>query len=91
MSGVFVMSAGDPSYREVLKASPVRSKWGHSHPISMAEIGSWGESSVMIVFDSPVSVRTQKISNDPTQLIRNVALIIDKALQAVAKYATMGV
>lgn len=90
VTGVFAIKAGDPYYREVLKADAVGETILSRRPFAEATVGAAGDTMVLIVFDNPVQVRTYEVSNDPTQLIRNIAMIIDKALQAVAKYASFG-
>lgn len=91
VTGVFAIKAGDPYYREVLKADAVGETVFSSRPFAQATVGAAGDTTALIVFDNPVQVRTYEVSNDPTQLIRNIAMIIDKALQAVVKYAPIGV
>lgn len=83
VSGVFLINGGDPRYGEVVSAKPAGT-------FGKATVEASGDTTAVIVFDDPIRVRTFQMSNDPRQLIRNVLMVIDKALQAVAKYASIG-
>jgi hypothetical protein len=84
VTGVYVISAADPMYHQVLAAKP------YNAPFAQTAIFSLGDTIALIVFDDPVRVRLHQIRNDPEQLLRNATMIIDKALLTVAKYATIG-
>jgi len=81
--GVFIIDPADPAYATVLKPT---TRW---HEFARASSTTAGDSNIIIVFDDPVRPRTFQLQNDPSQLIRNVVGVIDMAVQAVAKYATV--
>ena len=84
VSGVHKLNPSDPMYHVVLNAPAKR------NDLSSVTIKASGDTSAIIVFDNQTSVRLNELKNDPGQLVRNIAMMIDKALQVVAKYATMG-
>jgi len=93
---VFVVNPSDPKYADILKTgSPVGAVflfpwWQHTslETITEAHVGVTGDSAIMLVMESPGQVRVYQVSNDPTQVTRNIGLLISKATAAAAKYMT---
>lgn len=87
--GIFEINPSDPAYQEVFKPGLSRASisW---RTLTQATAMAVGDSSLMLVMESPGQVRTHQVSNDPTQLLRNVALIIGKATGAASKFLSGG-
>jgi hypothetical protein len=90
-SDVYEINPSDPKYRLIfsnqnaLAGPPV-----HWEPFTSAKVGVTGDSSVMIVMEHLGQVRVYQVSNDPSQITRNIALIVSKASGAVAKFSAVG-
>lgn len=80
--GTHTISPSDPMYHKVLNA---RSK---GRPFTTAHAGVSGDSTVIFVQESPTQVRVYSVDMDPTQLVQNIMLISDKALQAGIQLAS---
>jgi hypothetical protein len=80
--GVAEIDPSDPMYRRILGTeTPVSVQ-----PLTRQVVYVAGQSSSMVVQENPGQVRVYQISNNPTQIMQNIALISDKALAAAAKY-----
>lgn len=80
--GVFEINPADPMYRKILAAECVTLSCD-SFTCVRARID--GDSSIMFVMESPGQIRIYQIQNDPTQLLRNIAILIQKATAAATK------
>jgi len=69
-------------YSTVLKARPI------GKPFTLVKASAIGDSTIIFVQESPVQMRAYSIDMDPTQLVKNVIDIMDKALQFAASFAT---
>jgi hypothetical protein len=78
--GVFEINAADPIYRKILKR-PVLTR----EEFTQASANIGGDSSIMLVMESPGQTRVYQVQNDPTQLVRNIAILIQKATAAATK------
>ncbi len=95
---VFVINPSDPKYAEILKsASPIGNAlaWPFYQNTSQetltdARVAVSGDSAIMLVMESPGQVRVHQVSMDPTQITRNIGLLVSKATAAAAKYAGIG-
>jgi hypothetical protein len=95
---VFVINPSDPKYAEILKSpSPVGSffvaPWYRNtsvETLTEAVVAVTGDSAVMLVMESPGQVRVYQVRMDPTQITRNIGLLVSKATGAAAKYAAGG-
>lgn len=93
---IYCINPSDPKYQEALNDRDPFTGFvrmlGFSNvsyeKLSEAQVDVAGDSSVMLVMEQPGQVRVYQVSNDPTQLARNVAGIVSKAASAVAKYTT---
>jgi len=79
MPDVFVLQPSDPLYEFVLNA-PV-----DSTPLSATTVETVGDSSVVIVQESPGQFRIKRVASDPTTMIQNSAFVADMALRAAAQ------
>jgi hypothetical protein len=77
---VYEINPSDPQYRYLLqdKDDVLESKT----PLTSAHADALGSNSVMIVMESPGQVRVYHVANDPTQVVQNVGLIMEKATLA---------
>jgi len=81
---VYEINPSDPNYRRIFAAGGAQIS---KEPITEARIDAIGESALMIVLEHAGQVRVYQVSNDPTRITRNVAMLVDKATAAVAKFA----
>lgn len=96
---VYTISPSDPAMREVLGSwSPWKPLvWGlfkrgvSVETLTDVKVGVSGDSSIMAVMEHPGQVRVYQVSMDPTQITRNVAMIVSKATAAAARFASGGV
>ena len=83
-SDVYEINASDPVYRRILGASPAK----HSRAcVTRVDAGATGDSTIMIVMESPCQFRLYQISNDPTRIVQNLSLITQKVLAAALRFA----
>ena len=82
-----MINPSDPKFDDVLDSER---EFG-VEPITQATVGVTGDSALMIVLEHPGQVRVYQLSMDPTQIVRNIALIVSKAVQAAAKFAPLGI
>ncbi|MBN1343843.1 MAG: hypothetical protein JXQ73_14260 [Phycisphaerae bacterium] len=94
---VYVVNPSDPKYEEVLGCCEPKGKWlcGKRRrlglePITKVSLGASGDSALMVVMEHPGQARIYQISNDPTVLARNVAMLVSKATAAAAKFVVSG-
>ncbi len=95
---VFVINPSDPKYADVLNSavpvwSVLRAPFYQKtslEPMTEACVGVSGDSAIMLVMESPGQVRVYQVSLDPTQITRNIGLLVSKATGAAAKYAAGG-
>lgn len=80
-AGVYLINPGDPMYDAVLAARP------SPRAITAVEVRADGDAGVMIVQESPGQMRLYQLTSDPLTLMRNVSLILEKALQGVVKFS----
>lgn len=85
--GVYEINPADPAYRKILGPDTAQLSLD---AITSDNVTALGDSSVMIVQETPGQFRVYQISNDPTQIMRNVALLVSKALAAASKYFSGG-
>ncbi len=85
---VFVINPSDPKYADILR----NDAWQNvsARPFTFAFSGVSGDSSIMFVFEHPGQIRVYQVSMDPTQITRNIGLLLSKATAAAAKYMTGG-
>jgi hypothetical protein len=81
--GVHQINPADPAYRDLL--SQARSETVGTFSSVQAAVN--GDSTIVFVQENPTQLRVFEIDNDPTQLVQNVAYIMDKALEAAIKYS----
>lgn len=81
--GVHQINPADPAYRHLL--SKARSE--NVGAFTSVQATAVGDSTIVFVQETPTQLRVFEIDNDPTQLIQNVAYIMDKALEAAVKYS----
>lgn len=81
---VYVINPSDPLYATILKNKL------NKHPLTQVSVGVTGDSSIMVVMEHFGQFRVYQISNDPTQITRNIALVVSKATAAVARFAGGG-
>lgn len=82
MPDVFLIQPSDRLYEFVLKA-PI-----DPQPLSIAKVDTTGDSSVVIVQESPGQFRVKRVASDPTTVLQNSAFIADMALRAAAQTIT---
>jgi hypothetical protein len=80
----YAINPSDPKYQQVLGGKGTRFA-----TLTKATFGASGDSAVMMVMEHPGQIRVYQVSNDPTQVTRNVGLLVSKATQAAAKFAVM--
>jgi hypothetical protein len=80
--GIYTISPADPMYKYVLNAQAERS------PISHSQSNVTGDSTIMFVQDSPGQIHVYAVEMDAEKIVRNVATISDKALEAWTKFMT---
>ncbi len=85
--GIYKINPADPAYKKILTARTIKLS---EEPITGPSTQGLGDLSVMIVQEKPGQFRLYQISNDPTQLLKNVALLVNKATAAAAKYFSGG-
>jgi hypothetical protein len=83
---VYEINPSDPGWARVFGSRWRRPRLSRE-PITRASLGVSGDSAVMVVAEHPGQMRVYQISNDPTQLARNVSLLVGKAAAAAAKFA----
>jgi len=96
---VYIINPSDPSYQSILKTHGPWAKWVKdafwqdvsAETFSMASAGVTGDSAIMFVMESAGQVRVYQVSMDPTQITRNIGLLVSKATGAVAKYMSASV
>jgi hypothetical protein len=96
---VYPINPSDPRFAGILKSSSPWTGLGNAlfkrnvsfQALTAVTVGVSGDSSLMLVMEHPGQVRVYQVSNDPTQLTRNIALLISKATSAAAKFATGGI
>ena len=96
---VYVINPSDPNYQRILRTHGPWAKWMKdafwqdlsAETLSMATAGVTGDSAIMFVMESPGQVRVYQLSMDPTQITRNIGLLVSKATGAVAKYMSAGI
>lgn len=93
--GVFELRPSDPNYDFVLSAKngrlpkdEGRAKSGYvlPEPLTGASASFDGDSSLIFVMESPGQIRVYQVESDPTALLRNVAILVQKAVSAAAKF-----
>lgn len=82
---IFVINPSDPKYQEILGKPGLTTE-----PLTEASVAASGDSAIMLVMENPGQVRVYQVSMDPTQITRNIGLIVSKATAAAAKYAGAG-
>lgn len=89
--GVYEINLSDPNYRLLFGADeedkPAKVS---TSPVSLVQVDASGDSSIMVIAESPGQYRLYQLTNDPTQLARNIALIVQKITVAALKFATAG-
>jgi len=55
--------------------------------VTRVDAGATGDSTIMIVMESPCQFRLYQISNDPTRIVQNLSLITQKVLAAALRFA----
>ena len=78
-TSVYEINAADSVYGQIASCP---SDLVARRPFSSAKAGAMGDASLMLVMESPGQVRVYQVSNDPTQLTQNIALIVQKATAA---------
>lgn len=86
---VYAIKPSDPMYATIFTTSSSRIKTS-SEPITKVSIGVTGDSSIMLVVEHPGQIRVYQVSNDPTTIVRNIALLVSKATAAAAKFLASG-
>lgn len=82
--GVFEINASDPAYRKILPGGRLVPE-----PFTLVQGAINGDSSLMFVMENPGQMRIYQVQNDPTQLARNIAILIQKATTAANKFMSM--
>lgn len=82
---IYAISPSDPLYDKILAKDQ-----GSAEPLTLVKVDVTGDSSIMLVMEHPGQFRVYQVSNDPTQITRNIALVVSKATGAVAKFAGVG-
>lgn len=82
---VYAITPSDPAYEEILNSAKFSKR-----PITSATVNVSGNSSIMLVMEHPGQFRIYQISNDPTQLAKNVAFIVSKAAEGAARFSGIG-
>lgn len=96
---VYPINPSDPMYARILKSgSPIGAVvfapfWRNTslETITEAKVGVSGDSAIMLVVESPGQVRVYQVSMDPTQITRNIGLLISKATAAGMKFLSGGI
>ena len=96
---IYPINPSDPKYAEILKSqSPIGAVllapfWQNTslETLTDAKVGVSGDSAIMLVMEHPGQVRVYQVSMDPTQITRNIGMLISKATAATAKYMSGGV
>jgi hypothetical protein len=94
---IYTINPSDPEYRKILNSS---SPWApftwalfkrnlSVELLTQADVEVTGDSSIMLVMEHPGQYRVYQISNDPTQIARNIALVVSKATAAMARFAAI--
>lgn len=86
---VYEINPSDPGWARVFGSRRGGSRVSRE-PISRVSLGVSGDSAAMVVAEHPGQMRVYQISNDPTQLAGNVALLVSKAVAAAAKFTNAG-
>ncbi|NOS99852.1 MAG: hypothetical protein HOP29_04425 [Phycisphaerales bacterium] len=94
---IYPINPSDPKYRDILNSSspwePLKwLLWKRNLSVELltkAEVEVSGDSSIMLVMEHPGQYRIYQISNDPTQIARNIALVVSKATAAMARFAAI--
>lgn len=94
---IYPINPSDPKYRVILNSSspwaPLKWLfWKRNLSVELltkAEVEVSGDSSIMLVMEHPGQYRIYQISNDPTQIARNIALVVSKATAAMARFAAI--
>ena len=82
---IYEVNPSDQAYRRIFrnKVFGIGVDW---EPITSAKVGVSGDSSIMVVMEHPGQVGVYQVSNDPTQITQNIALLVSKATAAAAKF-----
>lgn len=80
---IYPISPSDPLYEQVLASTDLKE-------ITSATVDSVGDVSIMIVLEDPAQARVYQVSNDPSQIARNVSMLVTKASLAMSRFATVG-
>ena len=86
--GIAEINASDPEYQVILNSEAAKLS---QDAISKSSSTISGDAQVIIVQESPAQFRTYQISNDPTTLMKNIAMLVAKATAAAAKYLSGGI
>ncbi len=81
--GVHRINAADPAYHRIVNSKRCKPAGVFSEVESRVN----GDSTIVFVQENPTQFRVFEIDNDPSALMRNVAYLMDKVLQAVVKYS----
>ena len=95
---IYPINPSDPKYEEILKSrSPILAVllapfWQNTslETITEAHVAVSGDSAIMLVMEHPGQIRVFQVTMDPTQITRNIGMLISKATTATAKFMSSG-
>lgn len=80
---VYMLNPSDRAYQRVLAAQKVVLS---NDPLTTVDVNAAGDSSILVVLEQPAQARLFQVTADPTQVARNLGMIMNKASGAALRF-----